>query len=108
MIPFEIQERIEYVLEKFDFQKVLTAMKALGWRWCKSDLNTTYVPNIYQLKARARYLLDSCYLEFIKGDQINSFTTGTGGFAATCSKYNNQYDFVLQFVLTEYDSEDYE
>ena len=108
MIPFEIQERIQYVLENFDFEKVLTVMQSLDWRWAKSDLNSTCVPNIYQMKSKARYLLDNSYLELIKDKECKVYTVGTGGFAATCSKYNGKYDFVLQFVLTEYDSEDYE
>lgn len=108
MIPRKIQERIQYVLDKFDFEKVLATLNSLDWKWIKPDFNGYEIPNVYRMKVVARTLMETAYKELIKDDEVKVYTAGTGGFVATCSKEDDRYDFVLQFVLTEYDSEYYD
>ena len=108
MIPNDIEERIEYVLHKFNFEKVSVTMNALDWNWIKLDGSGYEIPSIYRLKTTARKLMERAYTDLIKDDECKFYSTGTGGFCATCSEEDNKYYFVLQFVLTEYDSEDYD
>ena len=104
LIPFEIQERIQYVLDHFNFDKVHRTMTALQWKWVNSTLDKHEVPSLGLIKVKARYLLDCSYNGLIKSD-TDYFTTGTGGLEATCFKEGTGYEFTLKFVLTEADSE---
>ena len=108
MIPNDIQERIQYVLDKFNFEKVSVTMNALDWRWVTASGDSYELPSIHRMKVTARNLMERAYNDLIKDDECNVYTKGTGGLQATCSKEGDKYYFVLQFVLTEYDSEDYE
>lgn len=108
MIPNDIQERIQYVLDKFNFEKVLVTMNALDWHWITTRGDGHEIPSIQRMKVTARNLMERAYTDLIKDDKCKVYSTGTGGFCATCSEEDNKYYFVLQFVLTEYDSEDYD
>ncbi len=106
------KEKIEYVIEKFNFERVHLTMKILDWGWAippvyKPDF--TEIPSIVRMKTCARDLMIRAYNELITEQYGEYYVCGTGGFEATCSKEEDgKYDFVLKFVLTEFDSEFYD
>lgn len=113
-LPFDIEEQIQYILDKFNFERVWLTMQTLDWKWVQHDGTKMKVPNIPRLKARSHSLLESSYKHMVQDQtDLTSFTTGTGGLQATCYKLKSEvtddyeYSFTLQFVLAEYDSEDY-
>jgi hypothetical protein len=84
--------KVDRVIESFNFDKVHKAMVALNWTWRNEG-----VPTIKQLKETARKLLkDSSENEF--GNIM------TGGFKA---EYHKDGEFSLEFILAETSSYEY-
>ncbi len=91
--------KIKYILDHFNFAKVQDAMLALDWKWQHmNDPNdqTLRVPTIERMKETARHLL---YQVSTNKERY----WATGGFHAQRFKDG---DIQLQFVLTEYGTED--
>lgn len=56
-----MQDQIERIMERFNFERVHTHMKSVNWTWGIPDMG---VPTVEQLKLTARDLLEShaiCY-----------------------------------------------
>lgn len=101
-----MKDQIDYIMDKFNFERVHVAMTALDWTWVEGGNHV--IPSITKLKQTAKRLLEAAATEKI--------TTGTGGFQA---KYcppvkddtlgiDEDAMLVLSFVLTETDSEYYD
>lgn len=93
------QDMINEVMDKFNFERVHLAMKALNWEWIDLNTNQMSVPSITQLRKAARKLLNKA---------TSHHCVGSGGFEA---KYYPPVDddpeyFTLKFVLHEADSYD--
>jgi hypothetical protein len=93
------QAMIDEIIDRFNFERVHIAMKALDWHWCDLAGNGHAVPTIAKLKAMARHLLR---------EAINSKVCASGGFEA---KYHPKVDqdseyFELKFILHHVDSYD--
>lgn len=91
--------RIDDVIYKFNFHKVLVAMQALDWRWSSNPNEPSYIPTIRNLKEKARNLLL---------DSVNNKITGSGGFEA---RYHPSVDgdpewFELRFIIEDVESFD--
>lgn len=71
---------INDIMSEFDFEKVLSVMTALNWRWAYS-MSPTGVPTLYEIKETARNLLNEAY--------DGKTNIATGGF---CAEYN-EYEF---------------
>mgnify|MGYP000430049192 CR=1 FL=1 len=69
-------KQIEYILNNFDFDKVLKTMTFLDWKWHSVDLPS--VPSIIQMKETARCLLS----DLSNHDDKDTWMIGTGGFTA--------------------------
>ena len=82
--------KIEEIMNNFDFEKVYRIMKFLDWEW--SCVNR--VPNVKELKATARKLLEDL-------DSVQSEYIGTGGFVA--EDYGGNYR--LTFQVEDWNSE---
>jgi hypothetical protein len=67
----ELQEQLDYIMDEFDFDRVLTAMEALDWRWLGGT------PTIGDLRREARRLLTDVY------STPDYSIIATGGFTAT-------------------------
>ena len=101
-----MKDQIDYIMDKFNFERVHVAMTALDWTWVEGGNHV--IPSITKLKQTAKRLLQAAATEKI--------TTGTGGFQAKyCpperdDKLGIDQDamLVLSFVLTETDSEYYD
>lgn len=57
--PDPTPQLVEEVMNRFDFQRVQTAMRALGWTY----VGETESPTVETLRATARHLLESVALE---------------------------------------------
>ncbi len=105
------KEKIEYVIDKFNFERVHVVMQTLEWRWVNlPDYKTLSVPNIIRLKTSARDLMSRAYSELMKQTDQNEYICGSGGLEAVCwadTENIGEFGFTLKFVLTEYTSEDY-
>lgn len=94
----EATEKVNYIVENFDFHKVYNVMKSLKWRYFDFAQGGYYNPTIDQLKKTARYILTSVATD----DQT---TMATGGFMAT--RYEGGM-LHLCFYISEQTSEFYE
>jgi hypothetical protein len=93
------QSMIDEVIDRFNFERVHIAMKALDWRWHSTEDNGHVVPTIPKLKGMACHLLR---------ESINSKVCASGGFEA---RYHPKVDqdpeyFELKFILHHADSYD--
>ena len=99
------KEKIDTIIENFDFEKVELVMSALGWHWSHAD-GTCYKPTVVQLKEMAHDLLNgACHGLDVEGE--GSFYNRSGGFDA--SAYvgeDNEVQLRLVFCATEWDTED--
>ena len=85
-------DKIDRLIQRFDFNKVHKAMTALKWTWRDEG-----VPTIDSLKQTARELLESA----ASSEHGNIMT---GGFKA---EYHKDGNFTLEFILAEvYSSEE--
>ena len=83
------EDKINYVMDQFDFERVHKAMEALDWKTYSSIDNECNIPNVFQLRQNARALLRQIMKEGIYG-------LATGGFYAT---YNNEGVLELSFCI---------
>lgn len=107
------KEKLEYIISKFNFERVHLAMTHLDWRWINLNNNGEEfsIPTMLRLKTSARDLLSRAYSELMKRTDQSEYTCGTGGFEATCwadPENIGEFGFTLKFVLTEWDTEDYQ
>lgn len=90
----DLHEKINYIIDRFDFQRVHTAMTALDWKWqhMNDPVDQTHrVPSIERMKHTATQLLISA------GTQKER-VFGTGGFQA--ERYKDE-SLNLQFIVFE-------
>lgn len=83
-------ERIAIVLGEFDFEKVATVMRSVGWAWANSEGS----PEVGELVRRAYSLLRAVE----PGQQISG-----GGFRAVAS--HDQLSLAFELETAEYDEE---
>ena len=96
-----IDQVIEEILENFDFDKVHKVMEALDWKWVGGGTQDG-VPSVYRLIKKAEELLKDCVNE-IEHRNTNTLVLSTGGFKATCVKYDDgEIVLELEFVLSNF------
>lgn len=78
-----VQDKIDEIMDCFDFEKVARVMEFLGWQW--ASING--VPDVTQIRKAARQLLRE-----VSGNGKWA-RTSTGGFIAT--KENNELSLVF-------------
>lgn len=72
----QVQDKIDEIMDNFDFEKVHKTMDVLEWTWAGEG-----VPEVPSLRARARQLLkEACFIE----NKSNYSMCSTGGFEAIC------------------------
>jgi hypothetical protein len=104
----EVQNSINDLIDCFDFEKVKKVMDFLEWEWCGC---CNGIPEIYDLRKRARQLLNYVYLEVkdraVKNpDQEVRYFTATGGFWVDGTKYPDDSKVYLRltFQLADWDN----
>lgn len=98
-----IDEEINSILDCFDFYKVKQVMEFLEWTWC----NTDGVPEIWDLRKKARYCLQNVAEQVIFRPEKEYFTA-TGGFYASAKVYDDDPKIYLdlKFVVSDWDNFD--
>lgn len=93
-----ITEKIDEVLDKFDFEKVHHVMEFLEWTWGGDE--DSHIPDIPELRKTARKLLKDAS-EIKKGRRC----TSTGGFYAEAEYYRKQIYLRLYFAVEEQETD---
>ena len=88
------QDKIDDIMDNFDFNKVETVMKATNWTWA----STHGVPVEHELRKQARELLKSVSQHYVSELGFR-YAISTGGLKAT--KY---YDGELEFIVAKWDT----
>lgn len=91
-----IHERIECILNNFDFEKVQKVMHALGWQWYWSNGPV----QIHEMKTLASQLLWDT-ISSVQSNRQETYSVSTGGFKATAHNING-LEFELEFVLASF------
>ncbi len=93
---------VDNILDCFDFEKVKKVMDYLNWEWAGCD----GVPEIYELRKRARELLRIVVVGVQKKESEGQYFTATGGFYAQANVYPNDPKIYLRlsFNLTDWDN----
>lgn len=102
----EATEKVNYIVENFDFHKVYHVMKSLNWKYFDLHKNSYYQPGIEKLRAVARNVLTQAALGVaLEATPEEDFITASGGFMAI-----RYYDGSLHllFYVEEQTSEFYE
>ena len=97
-------ERIDQVMDSFDFEKVLKVMKVLDWKYADPD-GTLVNPDIARLRRVARSCLRNAYRCSVKyGDDAS--ICGSGGFEARYDPADKEEHemFTLRFIAEELSS----
>ena len=90
------EEKIDEVLEEFDFDKVHEVMNFLKWKWVDNN-DSMSIPSHYRIIEEAKSLLYSC-----KKEKDNIVTIATGGFMAHKDKdENGESYYSLSFIICE-------
>lgn len=90
-IPQTLRDKIDEIMDVFDFEKVKKVMDCLDWKYY-DDTDKYYYPDVVDLRKTARrLLLDSYFCRYIS----------TGGFIAEYYEDNIDYPFSLLFVVEE-------
>lgn len=88
-----MKEKIEQIMENFDFEKVHKVMVALEWEWYLGTWGGFGIPSVGAIQKAARRLLSEAW--------TNKTTVSTGGFSA---EYDDG-DLIFRFILEEWFSE---
>lgn len=95
--PKSVADLVETVMDRFDFERVHTAMRFLDWKWAhpKDGLK---VPNLSKIKETAQRLLNQVALAAMNAPE-QEHVRATGGFWASADGTG----LWLKFVLTDWD-----
>jgi len=100
------QEKIDYLLNHFDFEQVHKVMNFLDWKWATSE-NDNAIPSMAELRQCARRLLTDAFREGRKLNGVDSYdySISTGGFKASVIKYEDgMVEGELSFELATWDT----
>jgi hypothetical protein len=101
------QEMIDGIIDHFDFNRVMTTMDALHWRW--SGMKDT--PTKQELIDSASERLHSAITQVLNPDNKEhrdiGWISASGGFKATAwrTKKFNLAQLKLEFIVSEWDEE---
>ena len=90
------QDKIDDIMDNFDFNKVETVMKATNWTWA----STHGVPVEHELRKQARELLKSVSQHYVSELGFR-YAISTGGLKAT-KYYDGELE--LEFIVAKWDT----
>ena len=83
------QAQVDYILDRFDFDRVHRAMVALGWNWHRTEEGMDLVPSKTDLRRSSRDLLCNAL-------SLSSGYMSSGGFVA---RRDDDGYVTLEFVI---------
>lgn len=111
--PDQVQDIVDEIMDNFDFDKVVSVMEKLNWKWA-TDEGTVEVPDVSAVRKMARKLLKNVtFKQTGKEGNFESFNA-CGGFEAHFFTYSldslegdvddalHNTSLTLKFVLEEY------
>lgn len=105
MITPSQQDKIEEIMDEFNFHRVHLVMEYLEWKWN----DTTGVPSAGDIRRTARRLLNALALKPAKSGPWEH-STATGGLSATrwgdTDEYGSWENFSLEFVVEDWRTEE--
>lgn len=87
-LKYDPMEKVNHIMESFDFDKVHAYMKLTDWKWHSFD--TPKVPDVEDLRKTAHTLLVKIALDREVGD------AGSGGFTVAMYDYGISLTFSLE------------
>lgn len=93
------EEKIESILENFDFQKIHKVMEFLNWTWFGSGKE---VPSTYKLIKRTEEYLNECYDYSLKNKE--DYGVASGGMYVTSFYEEGEVELSAKFVITSWDT----
>ena len=93
-------EDIFDILDFFDFEQVAKVMKFLEWEWM--DYATPRIPDVIDLRKKARRILFSCAAKCKEEGQDSMYQSG--GFYCLANMVDGKLTIELQFILTEFNN----
>lgn len=99
----KVKEMIDNIMDNFEWDKCVKAMKALNWTWA---LVPGY-PQESDLKKTAKYLIESAIKGALSSKLLRNdepYFSSTGGLKASVSKNkHNHINWInLEFILSEW------
>ena len=91
-----MDDKIDHIMDTFDFKELEEKMTALQWRWYSDECTKLEVPSERQLRQAARRLLKEAANQYKVGWAI-----ATGGFKATHRVDEEGRYLTLEFILME-------
>lgn len=92
-------ETIDDIMDNFDFDRVHDTMEMLGWGWVDRDTGDYAIPEISELRKRARGLMKEAMVS-----RQPSYRIATGGFQVDKTTEKGEVFLSLSFVLTSWDN----
>ena len=91
-----MQNKIDNIMDNFNFAKVEKAIQATGWRWASVE----GTPEESDLRKQARRLLKEVSVKYVKESDFRCYIS-TGGFKAT--KYFDG-ELELEFIMASWET----
>lgn len=98
IIPKNVQEIIDEVINDFNFNRVHDVMKYMNWKWSGE------VPSIEKLKTKASNLLQDVYIKYLINHADEQYTIRVGGLEVYYTNINGEDYFELKFILESVDN----
>lgn len=92
-------DEIDDIMDNFDFDRVHDTMEMLGWGWVAPDTGDYGIPEISELRKRARGLMKEAM-----ASSLSSYRIATGGFQVDKTTEEGEVFLSLSFVLTSWDN----
>lgn len=92
----KMQNQIEAIMDKFDFDRVQKIMKASNWQWATGEGDEKELPSGNDIRRSARRMLNRVIIEKLA-------TISSGGFTAMKIKNKQGEQLVLFFGVDSLD-----
>ena len=118
--PVQVIDQIDEIMEEFDFKRVETVMRALGWHWVNSEDNSGEVPDLQKIMSFARKLLKDVTFNYTSNSGHRFRVYDTGGFRVSYTLLDypedgteprdwkddvkNMTDLKLEFIVEEWNT----
>lgn len=90
-----VEERLDSIMDNFNFERVYNVMKAIDWKWVKKD-SSYGVPTVDEIKEKAANLLWN-----LVNSDVNLISTGGLEVSKDFSDYDDPF-IQLKFVVEEW------
>lgn len=94
-----MQDKIDTIMDNFDFNRVENAMRATNWTWCSAS-EPDGIPTQSEIRESARRLLKEVSQKTVSKNSFRYYIS-TGGFRAT-KYYDGELE--LEFIISSWET----